>query len=34
MACDETPAGRRLNRRVEVWVAPAFGPAFAKDPAP
>lgn len=30
MACDETPAGRRLNRRVEVWVKPSF----AKDPAP
>lgn len=24
MACDETVAGRRLNRRVEVWVRPAF----------
>lgn len=24
MACDETPAGRRLNRRVEVWLRPAF----------
>jgi phosphate transport system substrate-binding protein len=23
-ACDETPAGRRLNRRVELWVKPAF----------
>ena len=34
MACDETPAGRRLNRRVEVWITPAFGPAFAKDTAP
>jgi phosphate transport system substrate-binding protein len=30
MACDETPAGRRLNRRVEVWITPAFG----KDTAP
>lgn len=24
MACDETVAGRRLNRRVELWVQPAF----------
>jgi phosphate transport system substrate-binding protein len=24
MACDETAAGRRLNRRVEVWVKPQF----------
>ena len=24
MACDETGAGRRLNRRVELWVKPAF----------
>ena len=24
MACDETGAGRRLNRRVEVWLKPAF----------
>lgn len=24
MACDETAAGRRLNRRVEVWLKPAF----------
>lgn len=24
MACDETAAGRRLNRRVEVWVRPSF----------
>lgn len=24
MACDETAAGRRLNRRVELWVRPAF----------
>ncbi len=29
MACDETAAGRRLNRRVELWVQPPFkgGPA-------
>ena len=24
MACDETGAGRRLNRRVELWLKPAF----------
>jgi phosphate transport system substrate-binding protein len=24
MACDETGAGRRLNRRVEVWLKPVF----------
>jgi phosphate transport system substrate-binding protein len=24
MACDETAAGRRLNRRVELWMKPAF----------
>lgn len=24
MACDETPAGRNLNRRVELWAAPDF----------
>ena len=24
MACDETSAGRRLNRRVEVWLRPSF----------
>ncbi len=31
MACDQTAAGRRLNRRVEVWLKPAF----VKDiPAP
>lgn len=24
MACDETAAGRRLNRRVEVWLRPEF----------
>ena len=27
MACDETGPGRRLNRRVELWVKPAFGAA-------
>lgn len=25
MACDAVAAGRRLNRRVEVWLKPAFG---------
>jgi phosphate transport system substrate-binding protein len=30
MACDETSAGRRLNRRVEVWAQPDF----AKDTQP
>ncbi len=25
MACDQTAAGRRLNRRVELWLKPAFG---------
>lgn len=27
MACDETAAGRRLNRRVELWLRPGFEPA-------
>ncbi|MBC2836216.1 phosphate ABC transporter substrate-binding/OmpA family protein [Paragemmobacter straminiformis] len=31
MACDETTAGRRLNRRVELWVRPAMAKG---DPAP
>ncbi|WP_225028118.1 phosphate ABC transporter substrate-binding/OmpA family protein [Xinfangfangia pollutisoli] len=26
MACDETAIGRRLNRRVELWVVPDFTP--------
>lgn len=30
MACDETGAGRRLNRRVELWMKPVF----AKEDAP
>ncbi len=30
MACDETAAGRRLNRRVELWLRPDF----KADPAP
>jgi phosphate transport system substrate-binding protein len=25
MACDETAAGRRLNRRVEIWLRPDLG---------
>ena len=25
MACDETAAGRHLNRRVELWLVPDFG---------
>ena len=29
MACDETGPGRRLNRRVELWLKPAFGAAPA-----
>ncbi len=32
MACDETGAGRRLNRRVELWLKPAFSPAIAETP--
>ncbi len=32
MACDETGAGRRLNRRVELWVKPAFGSAEGEAP--
>jgi len=31
MACDETGAGRRLNRRVELWLKPAF---VTNTPAP
>ncbi|MCB6178052.1 phosphate ABC transporter substrate-binding/OmpA family protein [Rhodobacter sp. Har01] len=37
MACDETAVGRRLNRRVELWVVPDFAPpppAAAKPAAP
>jgi phosphate transport system substrate-binding protein len=32
MACDETGAGRRLNRRVELWTKPAFGAAKQETP--
>ena len=31
MACDAVAAGRRLNRRVEVWLKPAFVAANATD---
>ena len=36
MACDETGAGRKLNRRVELWLKPAFvtGSAVTDSPAP
>jgi phosphate transport system substrate-binding protein len=35
MACDETAAGRQLNRRVELWLAPDFpGPEGAADEQP
>ena len=27
IACDETAAGRRLNRRVELWLKPNFAPS-------
>lgn len=29
MACDTVPAGRRLNRRVEIWMKPSFAVAGA-----
>jgi len=32
MACDETGAGRRLNRRVELWLKPAFGSGVGQNP--
>ncbi len=31
IACDAVPAGRRLNRRVEVWLRPVFAAPAAKD---
>ena len=34
MACDETGAGRRLNRRVELWVKPAFVATVKDSPVP
>lgn len=34
MACDETSVGRRLNRRVELWLRPDFAPEPVRaDPA-
>lgn len=32
MACDTTAPGRRLNRRVELWLKPAFGTATDTPP--
>lgn len=32
MACDETGAGRRLNRRVELWLKPAFATGAEQNP--
>ncbi|AWD22074.1 phosphate ABC transporter substrate-binding/OmpA family protein [Fuscovulum blasticum] len=32
MACDETAIGRRLNRRVELWVVPDFTPPQPATP--
>jgi phosphate transport system substrate-binding protein len=35
MACDETAAGRQLNRRVELWLVQDFpGPANAGEEEP
>ena len=34
MACDETGGGRRLNRRVELWVKPAFAVAAKATDTP
>ena len=35
MACDETTVGRRLNRRVELWLRPDFArDPVTTDPAP
>lgn len=31
MACDETAVGRRLNRRVELWVVPDFTPPVPEE---
>ncbi|MFZ1468967.1 MAG: phosphate ABC transporter substrate-binding/OmpA family protein [Paracoccaceae bacterium] len=33
MACDETAAGRHLNRRVELWLVPDFGIKATDIPA-
>ena len=32
MACDETAAGRQLNRRVELWLVPDFAEPAKDDP--
>jgi phosphate transport system substrate-binding protein len=32
MACDETGAGKRLNRRIELWVRSAFGSGDGQNP--
>jgi phosphate transport system substrate-binding protein len=32
MACDETAAGRQLNRRVELWVVPDFAEPVKDEP--
>ena len=32
IACDGTAAGRRLNRRVELWLKPEFGAGAASGP--
>ncbi len=32
MACDTTAIGRRLNRRVELWIVPDFTPATEAEP--
>jgi phosphate transport system substrate-binding protein len=32
MACDETAAGRQLNRRVELWVVPDFSEPLKDEP--
>lgn len=34
MACDETAIGRRLNRRVELWIVPDFTPEGEADASP
>lgn len=34
LACDQTEAGQRLNRRVELWVRPALPLASTEIPAP
>lgn len=34
VACDSTPAGKRLNRRVELWMKPDWALPPGVDPAP